>query len=1029
MTPANFLVYNASAGSGKTYTLVKEYLKIILKNPKSYQNILAMTFTNKAANELKQRLLKSLALEDDLYKNLAETGYTEQKIKLRCREALNEILEAYSHFNVTTLDAFTYKIIRSFAKDLNMPSQFDVVLDSEEITKKAVAQLINKIGNDNAYLTKILTNFSLDKSSEDKWWDITQDLEKIAAILFREEDFKQVQKLTKYNFREFPVEKIYKKNRAIKNEFVGLAEKGLGILKREGLTDKDFYYGDLPKFFKGIYHNFENYLMNFQGRLDSNITNKKVCKPPRKNAALDQEFIAIYTSIKNLYNEKYKDYFLGKQIEKNWVPLAVLKEIQKEIDTLKNENNLQLNAEFNKIIHQKIKGLPSPFIYERLSQWISYFFIDEMQDTSVLQWENLIPLIGDSLQSKQEQAKLFLVGDAKQSIYRWRGGDPEQFIHLTGNKNPFFVSKKVENLPKNYRSYSKIVKFNNDFFTFISKDFNNKNHAQLYKEGNTQQHNEHKKGGYVSLEFLENNPQEDKEQESYPKKIKEKIDSITKLGYDKSDICVLVRKGKHGRYVADYLTKQGVKITSAETLLVKNSPKVGFLEALLRVFEDPENGEMLFLVLQWIYEKDEPLQKQMAAHDFYKEHLKNTTSQDFTETLNRLSKNALPKNFLELPLYETVEALVKSFNLVADSDSYVEGFLELVFAFTQKNAGGLTQFLTHWEEIKDKENIIASEEKDAAQIMTVHKSKGLEFPVVIFAYDLNTTQDLGSTFWYEDANMLEPYGLPNLRLGFNQKNHILGAEVKNLYEKHREALIFDNINILYVALTRAAHQLHIITDKKKKNKNYFSGKFIGFLEAKNLWDTKQHFYEFGEFCFIASESKPAINTLKNNFISSTWEEHGLQLFTKKDTTTKEHKGILWHAILAAIYTQNDIEKTLEKFVLQGEIKTSEQQNFEKLIEQITHHPQLQKCFLADKEIYTEHEIVDHTGAILIPDRLVFQEKNVSILEYKTGADSEKHAEQINAYGRALENMGYRITANILVYLDIRNFKLKDVRQV
>ena len=834
----NFWVYNASAGSGKTYTLVREYLKIILQKPESYKRILAMTFTNKAANELKIRILEALHGEekDDFYKSF---GGELSETKKHFKAVLNKILEDYSNFNITTLDAFTHKIVRSFAKDLQIPSQFEVVLDPQELINKSVENLIAKIGT-TEYITKILTNFALYKTSEDKYWDIAVELREIAKILLQEDDFEQIKKLQHYDFEHFPLKKIQQQNQIFKKNFTKIAEKAFKVIEQEELTKKDFYYGDFFNFLNYVKNcDFEK--LNFGGRLEKNINEGKICKNSKINTENEKFFIKIYTEIKNLYSEKYKHFYLRTELEKYWVPLAILQEIKKEMDLLKMENSVQLNAEFNKIIREKIKNLPSPFIYERLSQWISYFFIDEMQDTSLLQWENLIPLIKDSLDANPN-AKLFLVGDAKQSIYRWRGGHPEQFINLTKDENPFFSSKKIENLPKNYRSYSEIVKFNNAFFSFVAEDFENENHKNLYKNGNDQKCNENKKGGYVSLEFLnfENISKEEKETVLYPEKIAEKIEQITNLGYKKNAICVLVRKRKHGNFVADYLAKRNIKVTSSETLLIKNSAEVCFLEAFLKVFENSEDKKSQFFILQYLYEKDENLKKQSAAHDFYKENLR-THAKHFLYNLRAFSKKPLPKNFWELPLYEQVTALVNSFELVKKSDAYVENFLELVLTF-QKKGGGVAKFLSHWAQIKDSESIIAPQDEDSVQIMTVHKSKGLEFPVVIFAYDLEITRDLGSYFWYENREMLADYGLRNFRLPQKKANHILGTDAEKNYEKHKQELIFDAINILYVALTRAEQQLHIITEKKlNTKKTTFSGKFIGFLEHKNIWNPSKKF--------------------------------------------------------------------------------------------------------------------------------------------------------------------------------------------
>lgn len=1002
----NFWIYNASAGSGKTYTLVQKYLEMIRQKPDAYKHLLAMTFTNKAANELKMRILEALNEKE--------------------KNVLNKILEDYSNFNITTLDAFTHKIVRNFAKDLGIPSQFEVLLDSQELIHKAVENLISKIGTEK-YITKILMDFALYKTADDKSWDISKELQKIAEILLKEDDFQQVKKLEPYDFEHFPLKKIREKNEVFKKELQKIAEKGWKIIEQEGLKKNDFYYGDFFNFLNNVKNcDFEKF--NFNGRLDENIHSGKIrSKKSKINEQIEDDFLKIYEQIKNLYNEKYKDFYLGTALEKHWVPLAVLQEIKKEMDLLKLENNVQLNAEFNKIIRENIKNLPSPFIYERLSQWISYFFIDEMQDTSLLQWENLIPLIKDSLDSKQ-QGKLFLVGDAKQSIYRWRGGHPEQFIKLTENENPFGVEKNLENLPKNWRSYSEIVKFNNDFFSSTANDFENEIHKKLYKVGNSQKCND-KKGGYVSLEFLEakNMLTNEKETLLYPEKIAKKIKKITNVGYQKNEICILVRKRKHGNFIANYLIEHKIKVASSETLLIKNSKKVCFLEAFLKIFENPEDKKLQFFVLEYIYQNHENLKKEIAFYDFYKEK-KRDHAKFFIFNLREFFKKPLPKNFWELPLYEQVTALVNTFGLVAKSDAYVEGFLELLFEFSQKKSGAVVDFLNFWEQKKDSESIIAPQDEDSVQMMTVHKSKGLEFPVVIFAYDLDISRDLESYFWYENKEMLKNYGLPNFRLPQKKANDILGKDVEKIYEKHKQERIFDNINILYVALTRAKEQLHIITDLNEK-KTMFSGKFISFLKDKNIWKQGQNCYDFGTFKKYEKQEKTQENTLEIPFLTYSWETQNLLLFTKKEEHIKANKGILWHGILSEIFTQEDIKKTLEKFILKEKIQLSEKQNFQNLLRKIIQHSELKNYFSSSKEIYTEIEITDENGAILIPDRLIFEGKNVTILDYKTGEESLENLEQIKKYGVVLEKMGYCVVCKFLIYLDVEKFEIAKIKQI
>ena len=1029
-----FWVYNASAGSGKTYILVKEFLKVILQNPiETYQNILAMTFTNKAATEMKQRILTSLKefssrRDSDLLEDLhSQMGWEKEKIYEKSQKVLKHLLEHYSNFNITTIDAFTHKIIRTFAKDLGIPMQFEVVLEADELLEQAVQRLISKIGED-SYITKILIQFSREKSLEDKSWDIVYSLNEIAQILLKEEDGPYLEKISNYDFQNFAeiLKKVRDKTDDIEKIFKEKAREGLELIRSIGVENKDFYRGYLPQFFDKVATGFENYEFKWESP-----SAKKVCdgilysnsKPQEIKDKIDgiaDSLISIYKEIKMLYEEKYSFYFLAKMIEKHWVPLAVLKQIEQEFTALKQEKEVQLIAEFNKILSKKIRNEPTPFIYERLGEWITCFFLDEMQDTSVLQWENLKPLIHNALSSQQDKLGLLLVGDAKQSIYRWRGGDPEQFIKLTSDENPFYVPKKVESLPKNYRSYNEIVTFNNAFFTHIAGEFEKEEHKKLYFDGSDQRFREDKKGGYVCLEFLE---QAEKDEDVFLKKIADKIKSIEHVGYQKGDICILVRKNNQGVAIADYLSKQGIPITSSETLLVKKSREVQFLVAILHIFQNPLDKQMQFVALEYIYARYS--KKILDAHHFYKTNLKNT-AQDFINTLREFTQEPLPKNFWNLPFYEKMEALVNSFALITTSDAYVESFLEWVLEFSQKNKGSLSDFLEYWKQIKDKKSIIAPQNKDAVSIMTIHKCKGLEFPVVIFAYDLNITRFLKPTFWCEEIPK-EYEGLQSFRLPLSQKNKLIGKQSEQRYNDYIQALEFDNINLLYVALTRAEHQLHIIMPKKidkkgNENSKYFSGKFISYLKHKSLWDNTQSIYEFGQNVYIEpKESQEKIQIFsREKYISVPWKEHDMKLFPsikKASQNNKRSSGILWHKILSKIYTAQDIENIIEDFALQNRINSGQKKRFKNLVEKVVYHSKLKDCFLTQKQVYTEREIIDEQGNILIPDRLVFQKNKVCIVDYKTGEPSLEHIEQVNKYAQVLQQMDYIVDTKFLVYLD------------
>ena len=437
---ATFQVYNASAGSGKTFTLVKEYLKILLNtsDPNKFKQILAVTFTNKAAAEMKERVIQNLrafAKEDilvhktEMFEQLEnELSITNTVLNRRAGKVLESILQNYSAFNITTIDSFTHRLIRSFAFDLGLSINFDVEMDAKGLLSEAVEVLISKIGDDKK-ITSILIDFSLQKANEDKSWDISRELNEIAQILLNENDNAHIQRIQEKPIHDFIdlKTKLYKQQRKIEQNFKEIGLEGLQVIESLNLQHNDFYRSMLPNHFKNLANNSGNAKFFDQSKLKERIEERNFyakSKPIDIKTAIDN----IINPLLELYYESeklYQEYSLNRLFLTGLIPLAVLSNINLILDELKKEKNVRLNAEFNSIIGKNLQEQPASFIYERLGEKFKHYFIDEMQDTSILQWQNLIPLIANAL--SQEGTSLLLVGDIKQSIYRWRGSEPDQF--------------------------------------------------------------------------------------------------------------------------------------------------------------------------------------------------------------------------------------------------------------------------------------------------------------------------------------------------------------------------------------------------------------------------------------------------------------------------------------------------------------------------------------------------------------------------------------------------------------------------
>jgi ATP-dependent exoDNAse (exonuclease V) beta subunit len=1030
--PSTFQVYNASAGSGKTFTLVKEYLKVLLtsENIFSFQKVLAITFTNKAAGEMKERVLSSLedfanGKENELFNIIVQEIAVDKKtIQERSKKILTAILQNYSAFSITTIDSFTHKIIKNFAFDLGLSLNFEIAMDAVSLLNEAVDVLISKIGTDKK-LTKLLIDYSLEKTDDDKSWDISRDLNDFAKILLNEDDVLHFRNLADKQLNDFTrlKTKLSEEQTNIDKLQKEIGKLGLTIIDEVHLQHKDFYYSLIPKHFLSLSTNSKKTKFFEENTLKERIQ-ENVFYSNNKSEEIKSTIESILPRLLDLYSKSellFKQYTLNKLALKSILPLAVLNNINSELEEIKDDNNIRLNAEFNQLISDRIKDQPAPFIYERIGQRFQHYFIDEMQDTSVLQWENLIPLIDNAL--AQENSNLLIVGDGKQAIYRWRGGKAEQFINLGSQKqSPFHIDKQIKNLATNYRSYSEIINFNNSFFQHAASFLQNESYKNLFIEGNKQLEND-KKGGFVSLSFLEKEGEKALDNLKYPKKVLEKIQHLQAC-FSLGEMCILTRTRKDGVAIASYLSENGIDIISSEILLLQNSAKVIFIINLLRVLQNPSDEETRFEILYFLYQH---LQVKSSKTFFFTAFSK-TDLKIVIASLREYHVSFELAKFYQLPFYEKIEEIIRGFNLVTSSDAYVQFFLDIVLEH-QRNGKEIGEFLVFWEQKKEQLSIVAPKSANAIQIMTIHKSKGLEFPVVIFPCDVDVYRQIKPKSWLDTLpSTYEGFG--ELLVDYNKKLRIVSERGLTVYTQQREALELDNFNLLYVALTRAEEQLHIITEKKitskgDENVHFYSGIFIHYLKQQNLWKETILEYSFGEDTRVCKKNdKASIAQIHEKFISTPWQAHNIVLLAgaSKLWDTAQGKAIdfgnLFHEIFAQITTKDDIENVLVHYHQQGILDDEQTDFIRQRISSVVNHPMLATYYSDDVTVFNEREIIDADKQVMIPDRLVFiKEKKVVIIDYKTGTPSLEHHQQLLKYERVFHSMDVTVDKKLLIYLN------------
>lgn len=1041
-----FSIYDASAGSGKTYTLVKEYLKIILTStkPDAYRNILAITFTNKAVHEMKSRVVESLsefAKENPSEKALQlmqdihlDTCLSINSISEKAKAIIKNLIHNYAAFDISTIDKFTHKVIRAFAHDLNLPITFEVSLDTENLLTEAVDAIIAEAGN-NEELTKLLVDFTMEKTDDDKSWDVSREIMETGRLILNENNREEVSQLNDKNIQDF-IEiktKLIKLCNDLEAESVAYANAALTLIETNGIDEKCFSGAYLPKHLISISES----KFNPNNKTYHEFDDIKINKAAKDRVIIDNiipELLSILSSIYKIHEKKYfYEAFL-----KNITSLSLLNTVSNELAKIQKEQNILSIAEFNKLINEQIQNQPAPFIYERLGEKYKHFFIDEFQDTSEMQWQNLIPLIDNALSSEDlsgDQGSLMLVGDPKQSIYRWRGGKAEQFIELSKDKNPFVnPDKKLFLLSTNYRSYSEVINFNNDLFAFLSKEFSNEDYKDLYLNHSHQQLNS-KIGGYVNISFIpkiEKNEVSDEEDldknDLYLLATLNRILEVKKLGFRNKDIVILTRKKVHGTLIANYLTEQGIPILSSESLMLGASSEVQNIIHILRYLKNNNDlqpkAEMLYYIAQ-------NYQDEVPIHDFIAQGIELKPETDFQKWLRNYNVDFSFENIRKKSLYEAVEIIISKVIPIEKRNAYVQFFLDLVLEHDLKKQAGISDFLYYWDNNSHKLSIPSPEGNDAVRIMTIHKSKGLEFPVVIFPFaEEDYSKSPPQKMWL-NANE-ELVGLPKVLVDKSSKVEGYGEEASAIYLQKKQEDLLDNINVLYVALTRAEEQLHIISGKQIRSKtsgefpNNMASLFIKFLELNNLFDENKAEYEFGNpiKLSLAKEIENATEIVPQ--LTETLNPKNIKIAQRESLMWNTHQqkaveyGNILHEILSFIKTKDDIDLAITKSIENGLIIISQKEQVEKTINEIINHADLELFFSKEYQILNEKTIIQKEGGIVKPDRIVINsKKEIYLLDYKTGLHQPKYNAQLENYQSAIEKMGFKVVKKSLVYIGER----------
>lgn len=1038
-------IYKSSAGSGKTYTLVKEFLKLVLLNPESYRNILAVTFTNKATDEMKQRIVSTL---DELRNNsnpllvaelASELDKTNDELITAAQNVLNKLLHNYSRFSIQTIDSFFNKTIRALIHELKLPLQFETELNQKYVQQFIVEQLLSNVGVEE-YLTRQLESFAMSKIDNDKGWSIDRELLQISNELFKE-SFRSRASRQKTN-NEF-IKKMQAIVASFENEMKKIGNEFLAIMKEHHLTHDDFYHGQtgVSNYFRRIVSpkktedykpvSYFNKVLE-KGNWASGTTKKKELI----NDLANTYFINLFNKANSLWNDKHVSYGTALSILKLSHVASVIDLLDEELKKYRKENEVLLMSDINQIISQFISQSDTPFIYEKTGNQYQHFLIDEFQDTSDFQWNNFLPLIENAMSMGY---KSLVVGDVKQSIYRWRGGNMNLlFKKIYEDTKSLRSEVETLQLKTNYRSKKSVIDFNNAFFSAAPatlSGFLNEAHQpllnQTYDANDVSQlvATKNETGGYAYVQLIETDRFPDVDitgisaqsawKEVAKFRMMETINDLQNRGFGLGDIAILVRKNADGKEAADYLFANGIdKVITPDSLTLKGNPKINLLLAAMQYLNDPT---------------DEVARKSFL-HEYVIQAEKTATISD---PVLFADKGEFPFDVLkkvrplaQKHLYDCTEELIHIFEMDKKPDAFIQRFMDVILDFTEKFPATVSNFILWWNENSDSDkcSVLMADNNDAITIVTVHKSKGMQYPVVIMPFadwDVNPKSD--EIIWTSTTE--KPFDEVDIH-PVNVTQSLLNTYFSNDYENEISQAIIDNLNLLYVSFTRAEQQLYVFGPQTKKDTIEKVSKGAAMikllLQNKPEWaeSLESHcIVEVGvpEFKQVKGKEKQQTLTNLSAFTYNNWTEK-LDIKVKAESDAhqlqleKMEAGKLMHEVLSKIITEADLSHAIKSTLVIKETESLATE-LENKIKSIFNLCADKKWFDGSFTIKNEAEICLPDGTFKRPDRLMFTDNTVTLLDYKTGSKEKKHADQLNDYAKALAAMGYTVGGKYLLYLE------------
>ena len=1056
-TPKSLTVYKASAGSGKTFTLAVEYMKLLIRDPYAYASILAVTFTNKATEEMKMRILGQLY---GIWKLLPDSqAYTDRichTLELspavaaeRAGIALRLLLHNYSYFRVETIDTFFQSVLRNLARELDLNANLRVELNDRQVEQQAVDKLIEELDEHNVMLNWII-RYIENNISEDKSWNIIGQLKRFGENIFKEFYKQNSDVLHKRFADEHFFTEYMKKLRTLKETAVqrikSYGETFFRTLDERGLSIDSFAYGSTgicSYFIKLRNGTFDADIVGQRVRDCMADTEKWVRKSDKNTAPLVRDAVesVLHALLIETEAERARQWSLYQSAEltlRHLDQLRLLGSIEQQMRNINSELNRFMLSDTQTFLHRLVKDIDSPFIFEKIGTRLEHIMIDEFQDTSTVQWQNFKILLRECMGHGK---KNLIVGDVKQSIYRWRSGDWRLLNNIETEFEQSRAEMEILPLDTNYRSQRRIIAFNNRFFAAAAARETERLRAEsdapeiaqlgkAYADVEQQIPEKRADNGYVRIELL---PEDDYQQEVL-RRMKDMLQSFVALGISLSRIAILVRRNRDIPVIADFFMREcpDMPLVSDEAFRLDASLAVQIMINALQVLT---------------HEQD-----LLAKASLVKAYRKGVLGHKNTDSKLLADKDALdaclPAEFTEhtyellsMPFYDLVERLYDIFSLdtLPEQGAYVCAFYDRLNDYLKENTADIDAFLREWDNSLH-EYTIQSDVADGIRLISIHKSKGLEYDHVIIPFCDWQLEKLGDTIWCRPA--VTPFNeLPIVPIDYYPKRMRGTIYEQDYIHEHLQNTV-DNLNLLYVAFTRASHNLVVFGKRKGDNTrsavikdvietlpNSLDGATVTesgdektasiVFEYGNIYVPKQTSSRDTQNVFLqpVTACHPSMKTFRSSIAFRQSNPSKDFIETDKDENPQSQyikMGNVLHRLFSAIRTADDIEPTLRDFEFNG-ILYDEELTAEELratLREKFSNPVVADWFSDKWEVFNECTILSvdaKTGEAVKhrPDRVMQHNGETLVVDFKFGRERPAYHEQVRSYIRLLEEMGNR----------------------